>query len=156
MAMAGGTGCALTPPKDGSTAKFFLEASPGGPARSQEVSIGGTRPLTLLVERGPFLTEAEIAKAAVEHYVDGDVIAIEFTPHGQLWLDSVSTANIGRRIVVLGHFGVDRWIAAPRIADRVGNGILRFVPLDLTRAEAERFVRGLNETSAFLDRAKLR
>ena len=152
------SGCALTPmkPTNASTVKFFLEASTDGPGRTQEITIHSTSPLVVIAQEAPFLSELDVAHAELEEFVDAFAIVIEFTPHGKLWLESVSTANIGKRIVVFGEFGVTRWIAAPRITARLGAGILRFAPLDLTHPEAERFVQGLNETAAYLDKGRSR
>ena len=39
-----------------------------------------------------------------------------------------------------------RWLAAPRISQRIKDGVLVFTP-DATREEAERIVRGLNNVA---------
>ena len=151
-------GCqsAPIPPKTISTVGFFLEATAGGPDRNVEAKFTGAQPLTLSVDRIPFLTESDVARASIEEYVDAFAITIELTRHGALLLDSVSTANLGKRIAVFGSFGDARWIAASRISDRMAGGIFRFVPRDLTHKEAERFVEGLNAVSNFLDKEQLR
>ena len=41
-----------------------------------------------------------------------------------------------------------RWLAAPLITHRIGDGVLAFTP-DMSRAEADQFVLGLNNVAQF-------
>jgi hypothetical protein len=68
-----------------------------------------------------------------------------------LMLEQYSAANPGRHFVIFGQWGDKlvngRWLAAPLITHRISNGVLAFTP-DITRAEADQLVLGLNNAAA--------
>ena len=68
---------------------------------------------------------------------------MQFNRQGSWILERASVMDRGRHLAVFGDFGEARWLAAPLITDKNSSGRLTFTP-DCTRAEAERFVRGLN------------
>ena len=68
---------------------------------------------------------------------------IQFDKHGTLVLDNVTSSYKGSRIVVFSQFGSARWLAAPRIMNRISDGVFTFTP-DASREETERIARGLN------------
>jgi len=67
-------------------------------------------------------------------------------------LESITTANRGKRIAIFTQFGVEkaakqRWLAAPMIARRLTDGVLIFTP-NATREEADEIVLGLNNVAS--------
>jgi hypothetical protein len=61
-------------------------------------------------------------------------------------LEQYTTANKGKHLAISAEFGEMRWLAAPKITQRLGEGRLVFTP-DATREEAERIVDGVNRVA---------
>lgn len=101
------------------------------------------------VEKDSFLDERDVARASLSDYMDGFVIQLQFNDHGTLVLDTISSANKGKRVAIMADFGEQRWLAAPVLSRRISDGILTFTP-DATREEATRIVRGLNNTATLI------
>ena len=116
----------------------------------QPVMISRAAKIQLNVEKQQFLDEANVAKASVVEGMGGFTILIEFDHRGTLLLEQYSAVNPGKRIAVLAQWGEkqaeSRWLAAPLINRRIGDGILNFTP-DATRAEADEIVHGLNNVA---------
>jgi preprotein translocase subunit SecD len=154
LAFALGAGCqsgnAKDPAKHGkneeASLRIHLEVNPDGSDRSGPVSIGREHPFELNVEKTAFLTEFQIEKAAVVDSFGGYSISIQFNKQGIFLLEMHTTANKGRHLAIAAEFGEMRWLAAPLITQRLGDGRLVFTP-DATRAEAERIVNGLNRVA---------
>jgi len=152
LALALSTGCVSDPAKrkpgkrDEASLRLHLEVNPDGSDRNAPVSIGRERPFQLNVEKAAFLTEFQIEKAAVVDALGGFSIAVQFNKQGTFLLEMHTTANKGKHLAISAEFGEMRWLAAPLINQRIGDGRLVFTP-DATRAEAERIVRGLNRVA---------
>lgn len=131
--------------KEQSTIRLHLEVPSDGTGRSGPVEVTSQK-IPVNVERDPFMMEDEVAHASVVDTVGGFAIKLDFTAHGALKLDMVTTSNKGSRIAILGQFPKSRWLAAPLITKRIGSGSLVFTP-DCTREEADRFVNGLNNVA---------
>jgi hypothetical protein len=131
--------------------RLHLEAGRGDPSRTQSVPISRTTPILVNVEKDSFLDERDIARASLADYMGGFVIQIQFNDHGTLVLDTISSANKGKRIAIMADFGEQRWLAAPVLSRRIADGILTFTP-DATSEEATRIVRGLNNTARLIKR----
>ena len=58
-------------------------------------------------------------------------------------LEQYTTGSKGKHLAISAEFGQMRWIAAPVITQRIGDGLLVFTP-DTSREEAARIVSGLN------------
>lgn len=143
-------GCASSGDKKGkeaSTLGLFLEANSDDSKRTAAVPVVRASPVMVTVDPTPFLTEGNLTEAALVDTVGGPAIQVKFDAHGTLVLDSVTSANKGARIVVYSLFTEGRWLAAPKIATPIKDGVLVFTP-DATREEAERIVRGLNNMAA--------
>lgn len=138
--------------KEVSTVIFYLETAPQGKVNS--APIYRKNPIYVPVESQPFLTLANVEEASVVDYLDGFIIQIRFDSHGAFVLDTISSANKGRRIAVFAKFPEPRWLAAPQITQRNATGLLSFTP-DATREESERFVRGLNSALKTIRRRDL-
>ncbi len=142
--------------KELSTIRFHLEATGDSSGRAEPVSILRSSPVSLQVLKDSFLDERDVLRATVNEHMGSFIIQIQFDDHGTLVLDSLSSANKGKRVAIMSDFGERRWLAAPILSRRIADGMLSFTP-DATRDEAERIVRGLNNTSSRLrDKSLLR
>ena len=133
------------------TFRVHLEANPDGSDRNQPVPIYRAHPTQVNVEKGPFLTEGDIAEARVIlDTLNGFSLQIQFDPRGTLILEQYSAMNSGRRFAIFSEFGESmenyRWLGAPIIPRRISNGVLTFTP-DATRDEAEQIAIGLNNVA---------
>ncbi len=126
-----------------STIRLHLETSLSANDRSGTISVPRQNPMLIRMERDPILDEGNLLNATVVEELGGFAIQLKFDGHGSLVLNSATTANRGKRLVVFSHFGTSRWLAAPRITGPIMNGVFTFTP-DASREEADRIVRGLN------------
>ena len=152
-------GC-TTPPKEEkkdkkveSTMRLHLEVNPHPAAQTLRVTVGRSDPVAITVESEPFLTEMHVDKASVLDMLGGFSIVIQFDSDGAILLEQYTGAYNGRRMAIAAEFGQSRWIAAPVIRKRLADGQLVFTP-DLTREEAERFVRGLNRVAELVRKGR--
>ena len=149
-------GCAA-PAKDSkkveSAVRLHLEVNPNPAGQSMRVNIGRSEPLAVNVDNQAFLTELQVDKASVLEALGGFAIAIQFNNDGAILLEQFTGAYNGRRMAIAANFGEFRWIAAPVIRQRLAQGQLVFTP-DLTREEAERFVRGLNRVAELVRKGR--
>lgn len=140
--------------KEASTLRLHLEVNPDGTPHNAPVPVYRAKPVMVNVNTTPFLNEGDVQEASVVETMGGFALRIQFTPHGQLVLDSATGANRGSRIAILSHFNeTPRWIAAPRITQRIADGVLIFTP-DATQEESDRIVRGLNNIAIELGNQK--
>jgi hypothetical protein len=143
LALAGG-GCATSKKaKDLSTIRFHIETNPDGTERNALAMVGRKDPFPVNIEKKPFLTEAQVQHAAVVDALGGYQIMIQFDRQGTWLLEQYSTAAKEKRVAISSAFPEARWLAAPRLARRITDGLFVFTP-DATREEAERIVKGLN------------
>jgi len=143
LALAG-TGCQTgKKDKELSTIRFHIETNPDTSGRTTLVTIGRTEPFPISVEKAPFLSEAHVQQASLLDALGGYQIMIQFDRQGTWLLEQYSTAAKGKRVAIASSFPENRWLAAPRLANRISDGVLVFTP-DATREESERIVRGLN------------
>lgn len=129
--------------KEESVVQLFREAEADIGNQTAIIQVMRSEPVAVRIYKRPFLDSTELVDAVVADAVGGFVIQLQFSAHGALVLEQVTTANRGSRIAVYGMFPGGRWLAAPVVANRITNGVFVFTP-DATRAEAERLVRGLN------------
>jgi hypothetical protein len=134
--------------KAASTFRLHLEGDIGGTVSIAPIEIAGVE---LHVNNAPFLDESSVTNAAVVDTRDGGfAMRVQFDKHGTLVLDSVSSANRGRRIAIFTQYGPgkpehSRWLAAPYGAP-ITDGVLLFTPA-ATREETEQIVLGLNNVA---------
>jgi preprotein translocase subunit SecD len=129
--------------KEEASLRVHLEVNPDGSDRNGPITVGREHPFQLNVEKTAFVTEFQIENASVVESLGGFSISLQFNKQGTFLLEMVTTGHKGRHLAIAAEFGQMRWIAAPLINHRIGNGKLVFTP-DATRAEAERIVNGLN------------
>jgi len=134
-----------------STLRVHLEAGQEAPERNQQVLISRANPVSVNVQKSPFLTEASVKEAKLVEVVGGFALSVKFDVQGGWLLEQFSTANLGKHFAIFSQFPIPsnekmaegRWLAAPRINKRIADGVLVFTP-DATREEAEQIALGLN------------
>ena len=145
-------GCRSTPEKKAlSVIRLHLEINRDGTQRSFAVPIYREKPVQVNVEKSPFIAEGLVKEARVIDTVGGFAIRVQFERRGTWLLEQYTGSNQGKRIAVYGEFfdppgsktNVTRWLAAPVITRRIGDGVLIFTP-DATRDESILLVQGLN------------
>lgn len=134
-----------------SSLELRLEVNRDATNLSEPVPIGRRDPVMVNVDKEAFLREANIKEAKVVDTIGGFSIRIEFDRQGRWLLEQYSGANPGKRFAIYSQFVMPpaeklneaRWLAAPRITQRITDGVLVFTP-DATREEADQIVLGLN------------
>jgi ABC-type glycerol-3-phosphate transport system substrate-binding protein len=126
---------------------------------AQSVTLLRSNPVLITVNKDPFLTEANIVAAAVIDAHGGFAIQVKFDEMGALTLEQIFASNPGKLYAVFGQWGEKpadgRWLAAPLITHRVADGILAFTA-DMSRAEADRLVTGLNNVSKTIRKGQIK
>jgi hypothetical protein len=130
------------------TVRVHLEVGAGRPGQSQKVSVLRASPMTLNVEKNPFLNEIHVASVSVVDSPAGFLLSIRFNQKGQWLLEQYTAANPNRRLAIRCQWGVapdvqDRFVAAPLATHRIKDGVLAFTP-DASRDEADQIAIGLN------------
>jgi hypothetical protein len=138
--------------KEVSALRVHLQADPNETGATDTVSVLRGDPLSVAVGHNPILTEANVLAAKVIDSPGGFAIEIQFDESATLMLEQYTAANPGRHLVIFGQWGDKladgRWLAAELITHRISNGQLAFTPDMDSRAQADRFVLGLNNVSA--------
>ena len=149
-------GCSSTPEakekkeKDESlsTLRIHIEVPPSD--FSIPVVVNRDPPITVTIDKEPFLTEVDVTTARIVEVMGGFDLQIQFDHRGTMLLEEYTTSNSGRRIAIFSLFGRKggeaRWLAAPVISRRITRGTLTFTP-DASRKEVERIVLGLNNSA---------
>lgn len=151
-------GCKTTEEKQkskvASTLRLHLEVNRDDRDHSFGVPVYRKQPVNINIYREPFLDEGYIVKADVVDVDDdgGFGIRVQFDKHGTMVLEGVTAGYKGQRIAVFSLFNQPRWLAAPRIAKHISDGVFVFTP-DATREEAERIVQGINNVVKKLGRS---
>jgi hypothetical protein len=94
--------------KEQTTIRFYLEGGSVDTGKIGKVLVTHNKD-PFLVEREPFLTEADVAKAVLIEDPNGDgsySIQLAFNEHGMLMLDMVTTENKGKHIIVFSQFPI--------------------------------------------------
>jgi preprotein translocase subunit SecD len=142
------TGCQSTSKKENmhvATMRVHLEVvSEDILKKTQTAKIAQTK---FTVDKESFLDESEIIDAEVIDSIGGFALVVSFDRRGSMLLEQYTAMNTGKHIAINAGWGqkpaVTRWIAAPIIKRRIGDGRLAFTP-DATREEAEEIALGLN------------
>lgn len=142
-------GCATHKKEDKalSSLRIHIESAGNVAETGKTISVLRAQPVLVTISSEPVLTEANIAVARVIETRGGFAVEIKFDDAGSLILEQHTAVNPGRHLAIFGQWGEtvgqSRWLAAPLISRRNGTGVLAFTP-DLSRAEADRLVFGLN------------
>jgi preprotein translocase subunit SecD len=144
------TGCQSSKKKkDVTTLELHLEVNKDGAEDNVTVPIFRDQPVYVNVDKEFFLDTPDISEAKVVDDLGGFKLRLQFNWRGTLILNSVTSANLGKRIGVVCHFGKNRWLAAPVIRRQITDGVLEFTP-DASREEADEIAKGLNTAAAKL------
>lgn len=131
------------------TLRVHMESSPSL-ARGETISVFRAEPITMYVERSPFLSEAHVASAKIVTNMGAFSIHVEFTREGAWLLEQYTSGNPGKHVAIRSQFGyepvTDRWLAAPLLRQPVRSGFLVFTP-DADMDETAEIVRGLNNVA---------
>ena len=144
-------GCRTAKEKDqhACALRIHIESQANALGTSQTISLLRADPVLVTIAKEPILTEANIIAARVIESEGGYALEIKFDESGTWCLEQFTAANPGKHLVIFGQWGatmVDgRWLGAPLITHRIGNGVLSFTP-DASREEADQLVLGLNPT----------
>jgi hypothetical protein len=152
LGLALAPGCQTTEEEqEHATLRVHLESIRQSAEYSTRVPVYRAKPVLVTVDKGPFLTEANVAEAQVIEVLGGFDLQIKFDRQGTWLLESYSAANAGKRIAIFSLFGgkttnQSRWLGAPVLPGRITSGVLAFPP-DASRAETELLVLGLNNAA---------
>jgi preprotein translocase subunit SecD len=133
--------------KQASTLGLFLEVNQNMADHAQQVPLFRAKPVKVNVEKEAFLNEGNLDQASVLDQDGVVLIKVQFDKRGSWLLENITASNPGKRIAIFSQFSEGRWLAAPLISRRIGDGVLVFTP-DANRQEADRIVRGLNNVAA--------
>jgi hypothetical protein len=137
--------------------RVHVESASSADANSQPVSVLRADPVMVTITKDAILTEADLLKAVLVQNVGGFFVELQFDETGALTLEQYSSAYGGKHLVIFGQWGEKlkdgRWLAAPIISGRNASGKLSFTP-DMSLAEAQQWVEGLNNTAKKLQTGK--
>jgi len=155
VALAGCQSAEKRAEKAAALLRIHIETNPYPPAQSQTVQVLRTAPMTIHVEKQPFLNESQLLAAQLIDLDDSFLIMLKFNQQGQWLLEQYTASNLRRRMAIRSQFRVgtnvfDRWIAAPQITKPIRDGILSFTT-DADRTEARAMVQGWNNVAGFKD-----
>src|SRR5271154_2410131 len=94
--------------KEQTTIRLYLEGGSVDTGKIGKVLVTHNKD-PFLIERDPFLTEADISKAVLIDDPSGDgsySIQLAFNEHGMLMLDMVTTGNKGKHVIVFSQFPI--------------------------------------------------
>lgn len=132
--------------KEASSLQLYIESEFDTGDKTGVVPIYRASPVMVRVEKVPVLDEGYLVDASVVDVIGGFAIMLKYDFHGRLVLENLSNSRRGSRLAIYTTFTESRWLAAPRLSQRITDGTLVFTP-DATREEAERIVRGLNNVA---------
>ncbi len=150
--MALAAGCQSLKKKDATTLRLHLEAAPRETIdETLNADIGREAMFSMKVKKEVFLDEGDVMKAATVNAAGGFQIMIQFNRHGSWILENFTTTYRGQRMGIYSEFGQARWLAAPTITRTIKDGVLVFTA-DVTKEEAERIVKGLNNVAKVMQK----
>jgi hypothetical protein len=133
--------------KEASSLRFYLETEFDTTGeKTTLIPVYRASPILIRISKEPILDEGHLIDAAVVDTVGGFAIQVKYDFRGTLVLESVTSTYRNQRLAIYCNFTEGRWLAAPKMATRVRDGVFAFTP-DATREEAERIVRGLNNVA---------
>ena len=137
--------------KEATVIELHMEADVESIRDTMPVPVGRDNPITVEVEKDPFMDGEFLDNAEVVEEPDGLFsIRLKFDWQGASLLNAETARNPGRRVAVFCQFGKGKeknfYIASPKIQRPISNGIFTFAPA-VTHDEAERIVRGLNNVA---------
>jgi len=134
--------------------ELHLEANQDSSSDHIPITISQDPPVVINVEKECFVDGGDVAEAKVVEDAVGFKLQLQFNWRGTLLLESVTSANRGRRLAIFCAFGPTRWLGAPMIGKKISDGVFTFTP-DATREEADRIVKGLKAVAAAIKKKEL-
>jgi preprotein translocase subunit SecD len=139
--------------------RVYIETNPGPEGTSKTITLLRADPVVLTIAPDPILTEASIIAAKVIETPGGFAIEVRFDEISAMTLEQFTATYPGRHLAIYGQWGdkpaTGRWLAAPLITHRIGDGVLAFTP-DATREEADELVLGLNNVAKKIQKGLLK
>ena len=140
-----------------STLHLHQETHADAMGRTEDAMVFRAQPVKIVINKEPFLTEANVKQAKVVDTPGGFALSIEFDRQGAWLLEQYTAAMKGKHIVVYCQFMAEyehklntgRWLAAPLIQNHIADGVFIFTP-DASREETERIAKGLNDVASKL------
>lgn len=132
--------------KEQTIIKIHLEIVPVGRPDEADVPVYRQRPMMAHIDTKEILNNVDITSASVVDIQGGFGIRLTFDTHGTRVLENITARNSGKRLVIYAAWPEVRWLGAPLITRRIGNGELVFTP-DATREECEHIVLGINNVT---------
>ena len=147
------SGCLTNKPHGPTSAlRIHVEASPNYLGTSETISVLRADPVVISIAKDPILTEANIIAAELIEAPGGFAVEVRFDESGTQILEEYTAANTGLHLAIFGQWGdkisAARWLSAPLITHRIGNGVLAFTP-DMSHDEAVQLVTGLKNVAEF-------
>jgi hypothetical protein len=158
VAVLVGLGCqspAKKHEKEATLLRVHVEADATLPTnRCSIVQISRSTPTFIKIDGNAFLSEIDIKTAKVVEDQGGFAIQLQFDRRGSWALEQCTAENRNKHLAIFAQFAsptndtssVSRWLAAPKIVRRIGDGLLVFTP-DATREESEQIVLGLSNVA---------
>jgi hypothetical protein len=116
-------------------------------AGGKTVQVLRAEPVSINIVNQAILSEADLVSARLLEAPGGCALQVQFNSAGAWTLEQFSSINPGKHLVIFGQWGEKteegRWLSAPLINHRMGNGLLVFTP-DASHEEVEKLVKGLN------------
>jgi hypothetical protein len=136
------------------TVRIHVQVNTYATNRTEVISVFRQKPMTLIIEKEPFLGEGDLSEAKVVQAVGGFSIQLRFARQGALLLEQYSAVNRGKHFAIFSQFpdqpggpiNAGRWLAAPMITQHIADGVITFTP-DASREETEQIVLGLNNVA---------
>lgn len=128
------------------TFRLHLEATPYFPEETEAAQIVRSSPVTLTVQKEPFITEGDLSSATLLNVMGGYDLEVRLREHGTFILEEITTENVGKHIAIFTQFGAKtnsetRWLGAVTISKRNSTGTLTFTP-DASKAELDEILAG--------------
>lgn len=146
LALLGLTACQSHPPAGAATIRLHLPANPASPETRRLAVALRTPAISLQVDSFPILTESYLEHAELVGEGDNFSIRLTFNAHGTFVLEHASLNNRDQLLVI---FINGSPVAAPQLKQRISDGVFQFTP-DMAREDAEKVVKGLNMSVAYL------
>jgi len=126
--------------------KIFLETGSNINADQTDVPVYRQHPVSIHIDTKEILNNMDVTGASVVDVQGGYALRLTFDAHGSRVLENITAGNGGKRLVIYASWPEVRWLGAPLIKRRIGNGELVFTP-DATREECDRIVIGINNVA---------
>lgn len=129
------------------TFRVHLQTRADDSNRTIAVPVLRANPVTIVVEKEPFLNEANVVSADIVEVVGGFDLRVQLDQEGTYLLQNYSAGHIGQHAAIFSQFGEKgkqaRWLGVIKFTRVITSGIIQFTP-DTTRAEADFVAIGLN------------